>query len=139
MCHFVLFGYLRVLIFFFSSRRLHTSCALVTGVQTCALPIYNCCDKASACRRRRFSRWCWAMPKARAPSRRRRMLSNSCVRLSGSLRSEERRVGKEWVSTCRSRWSPNHEKKNKQRVDIHIEQVIVSYSEVNQQQLTYYK
>src|SRR3546814_341380 len=22
------------------------------------------------------------------------------------LRSEERRVGKEWVSTCRSRWSP---------------------------------
>src|SRR3546814_17994036 len=27
------------LIFFFSSRRRHTSCALVTGVQTCALPI----------------------------------------------------------------------------------------------------
>src|SRR3546814_3039367 len=26
-------------IFFFSSRRRHTSCALVTGVQTCALPI----------------------------------------------------------------------------------------------------
>src|SRR3546814_6538529 len=25
--------------FFFSSRRRHTSCALVTGVQTCALPI----------------------------------------------------------------------------------------------------
>src|SRR3546814_14724335 len=24
------------------------------------------------------------------------------------LRSEERRVGKEWVSTCRSRWSPYH-------------------------------
>src|SRR3546814_8964624 len=26
-------------VFFFSSRRRHTSCALVTGVQTCALPI----------------------------------------------------------------------------------------------------
>src|SRR3546814_3014610 len=26
-------------LFFFSSRRRHTSCALVTGVQTCALPI----------------------------------------------------------------------------------------------------
>src|SRR3546814_13734331 len=25
-----------------------------------------------------------------------------------SLRSEERRVGKECVSTCRSRWSPDH-------------------------------
>src|SRR3546814_9425594 len=28
-------------IFFFSSRRRHTRCALVTGVQTCALPIYG--------------------------------------------------------------------------------------------------
>src|SRR3546814_4328254 len=27
--------------FFFSSRRRHTRCALVTGVQTCALPIYG--------------------------------------------------------------------------------------------------
>src|SRR3546814_19166155 len=27
-------------------------------------------------------------------------------------RSEERRVGKECVSTCRSRWSPYHRKKN---------------------------
>src|SRR3546814_3465409 len=28
-----------VVFFFFSSRRRHTRCALVTGVQTCALPI----------------------------------------------------------------------------------------------------
>src|SRR3546814_468065 len=28
-----------ILFFFFSSRRRHTRCALVTGVQTCALPI----------------------------------------------------------------------------------------------------
>src|SRR3546814_3030049 len=28
-----------VCLFFFSSRRRHTRCALVTGVQTCALPI----------------------------------------------------------------------------------------------------
>src|SRR3546814_13853820 len=26
----------------------------------------------------------------------------------GALRSEERRVGKEWACTCRSRWSPYH-------------------------------
>src|SRR3546814_10791970 len=32
----------KCLCFFFSSRRRHTRCALVTGVQTCALPI--CCD-----------------------------------------------------------------------------------------------
>src|SRR3546814_1104132 len=28
-----------IYLFFFSSRRRHTRCALVTGVQTCALPI----------------------------------------------------------------------------------------------------
>src|SRR3546814_5873006 len=28
-----------MLLFFFSSRRRHTRCAVVTGVQTCALPI----------------------------------------------------------------------------------------------------
>src|SRR3546814_539878 len=31
--------FIAVLFFFFSSRRRHTCCALVTGVQTCALPI----------------------------------------------------------------------------------------------------
>src|SRR3546814_19740181 len=30
------------------------------------------------------------------------------LRILGSDRSEERRVGKECVSTCRSRWSPYH-------------------------------
>src|SRR3546814_3950954 len=30
-----------VVLFFFSSRRRHTRCALVTGVQTCALPILS--------------------------------------------------------------------------------------------------
>src|SRR3546814_15118559 len=29
-------------------------------------------------------------------------------------RSEERRVGKEWVSTCRSRWAPDNIKKKQQ-------------------------
>src|SRR3546814_10662328 len=32
---------LGVCFFFFSSRRRHTRCALVTGVQTCALPIFS--------------------------------------------------------------------------------------------------
>src|SRR3546814_20806510 len=43
--------------FFFSSRRRHTRCALVTGVQTCALPIYN--TKAGEAIRRLF---CVAIP-----------------------------------------------------------------------------
>src|SRR3546814_13637037 len=32
--------------------------------------------------------------------------ANEAVRLPSFLRSEERRVGKECVSTCRSRWTP---------------------------------
>src|SRR3546814_14529081 len=34
-------------------------------------------------------------------------------------RSEERRVGKECVSTCRSRWSPYHSKKHKHKSIVH--------------------
>src|SRR3546814_9312012 len=36
---YLLVCFLSLLFFFFSSRRRHTRCALVTGVQTCALPI----------------------------------------------------------------------------------------------------
>src|SRR3546814_2586728 len=45
---------LSVVCFFFSSRRRHTRCALVTGVQTCALPI--CPRVTSACRVARHAR-----------------------------------------------------------------------------------
>src|SRR3546814_8749332 len=38
-CAFVSLFFFFVVFFFFSSRRRHTRCALVTGVQTCALPI----------------------------------------------------------------------------------------------------
>src|SRR3546814_1351670 len=38
-------------LFFFSSRRRHTRCALVTGVQTCALPISVAAIAAAA--------WSW--------------------------------------------------------------------------------
>src|SRR3546814_7084815 len=36
------------------------------------------------------------------------MHNNFLVDRQGKMRSEERRVGKECVSTCRSRWSPYH-------------------------------
>src|SRR3546814_3089177 len=42
-CWFVVFVF-----FFFSSRRRHTRCALVTGVQTCALPISVRRDRLAA-------------------------------------------------------------------------------------------
>src|SRR3546814_16186831 len=34
----------------------------------------------------------------------------------GAFRSEERRVGKECVRTCRSRWSPYHSKKKQKLI-----------------------
>src|SRR3546814_8397065 len=47
ICITVMFSYLRLLFFyfFFSSRRRHTRCALVTGVQTCALPIFTAAEE----------------------------------------------------------------------------------------------
>src|SRR3546814_8289261 len=76
--------------FFFSSRRRHTRCALVTGVQTCALPICPLYCLAEGVWRQAIL---YFQPWARALAER---------------RSEERLVGKECVSTCRSRWSPYH-------------------------------
>src|SRR3546814_6771672 len=40
------------LFFFFSSRRRHTRCALVTGVQTCALPIWASAHASTGASRR---------------------------------------------------------------------------------------
>src|SRR3546814_8369331 len=82
--------------FFCSSRRRHTRCALVTGVQTCALPI----SAPSAT-------WRQEQGSTGYPP------ENADRKATSWPRSEERRVGKECVSTCRSRWSPYHYKKNK--------------------------
>src|SRR3546814_6788471 len=41
MCELFVGVLIKMFVFFFSSRRRHTRCALVTGVQTCALPIFE--------------------------------------------------------------------------------------------------
>src|SRR6056297_4015608 len=80
-----------LLLFFFSSRRRHTRFSGVTGVQTCALPISGLAAELVEMRAR-----------------------DGCQRRG--RRSEERRVGKECVSTCRSRWSPEQSKKKSKQV-----------------------
>src|SRR3546814_6746306 len=50
--------------FFFSSRRRHTRCALVTGVQTCALPILYRPRKRSRHKPLRQARKCTQHPNA---------------------------------------------------------------------------
>src|SRR3546814_9479494 len=121
--------------FFFSIRRRHTRCELVTGVQTCALPI-------SGLQRRRLRDDVPDRPRARRreppgpadpllrlraglllrlllPHRPRHPpprapLAGEAVTphrpspllyLSCSASSDERRVGKACVCTCSSRWS----------------------------------
>src|SRR6056297_3872480 len=90
---FLIFGF----VFFFSSRRWHTRFSGVTGVQTCALPI--CCRRA----RVMPPWWHWTATSA-----------SICPIVT---RSEERRVGKECVSTCRSRWAP-YQLKKKERQEV---------------------
>src|SRR3546814_5037548 len=102
-----------VLLFFFSSRRRHTRCALVTGVQTCALPIYDvtaagekagqAVERLAAHDHRRAAGDALEMPKVGGE-----VPGELAVLADHAIRSEERRVGKECVSTCRSRWSPYH-------------------------------
>src|SRR3546814_19691737 len=152
--------------FFFSSRRRHTRCALVTGVQTCALPISEavkgfaghrigvfaidegtafdgqiagalfpvgtsqgghasvllllstnatrCAALHEFCPASLFS----ALFSARGTRHPKPAAGNVSIYLTQrwqtALRSEESRVGKECVSTCRSRWSPYHQKKKKE-------------------------
>src|SRR3546814_3914352 len=119
--------------FFFSSRRRHTRCALVTGVQTCALPICFQSELGALLEIDTAEHWRPSadvfFDKIRKPqilsilgkldpelpgryaSEKKAALSSAAAKLCAGeaiVRSEERRVGKECVSTCRSRWSPYH-------------------------------
>src|SRR3546814_7367386 len=115
-----------MLLCFFSSRRRHTRCALVTGVQTCALPISAASvvnlfavrtALTPADREHRFGH---GKAEPLAALGQATFITGSAIFLlfeTGNRlvnpqpvhnRSEERRVGNECVSTCRSRWSQYH-------------------------------
>src|SRR3546814_11926839 len=130
-------------LFFFSSRRRHTRCALVTGVQTCALPIWKADVSDRIATGQKLVMPTPPVETVARPARKGRPLTDADVELATGMvihrdmsaivlnklpglatqggtkteqhvdglldaRSEERRVGKECVSTCRSRWSPVH-------------------------------
>src|SRR3546814_5460612 len=84
--------------FFFSSRRRHTRCALVTGVQTCALPIlFNTKPRAA---RKESAMNQQTAPDASVMQQRKAYYQRIGQHKLAPLweRSEERRVGKECVS-----------------------------------------
>src|SRR3546814_4730504 len=104
-----------LLIFFLSSRRRHTRCALVTGVQTCALPISRIYPQllklyvlAGAFAGIAGGLSAQITQVVGLDSLGFSLSAEALVMLVLGGRSEERRVGKECVSTCRSRWSPYH-------------------------------
>src|SRR3546814_11522984 len=115
---------------FLSSRRRHTRCALVTGVQTCALPILTGVPglehvKGLSAADLADDDPVWSQPQGGTdqirhgddarPGAQRHAIGCGALQLAGVLdRSEARRVGQEWVSTCRSRWSPEHKKTNRE-------------------------
>src|SRR3546814_7322716 len=116
---------------FFSSRRRHTRCALVTGVQTCALPIFGIDPDGVNAKLPwdPIDRFLWANlrpavtfnggQRFQAKGHMTDYFADQAIAAIDAnknrpffmylaFRSEERRVGKECVSTCRSRWSPYH-------------------------------
>src|SRR3546814_7955867 len=109
--------------FFFSSRRRHTRCALVTGVQTCALPISqrvvlidfphtqmkSVGFVTRVVREQGTDHELAAVYVPTTPNPTSGYLEIVPVELiTPTDRSEARRVGKECVSTCRYRWEPYH-------------------------------
>src|SRR3546814_3735041 len=96
-------------IFFFFKQKTAYEMRISDWVQTCALPISAACAHQVL-----------ALPRISTPDSARAkgthwsaaagtLASNEAHRANAPRkRSEERRVGKECVSTCRSRWSPYH-------------------------------
>src|SRR3546814_20926407 len=102
---------------FFSNRRRHTRCALVTGVQTCALPISVVAQANGAVRARGGAAEHLAHFRALAEGGPATAVSHitRTQNLAGIAlaRTEERSAGKEDDSTCRTRVSTHQYKKNR--------------------------
>src|SRR3546814_5626074 len=102
--------------FFLSSKRRDTICALVTGVQTCALPIFSLDQTIEDTPINDVGAYALVNGTVgfNVDDRfRLQLIVNNifdrdipCAALARRSRSEERRVGKECGRTVRSRWSP---------------------------------
>src|SRR3546814_1436366 len=110
--------------FFCASRRRHTRCALVTGVQTCALPICQIQKTNGSFAQERSNAVTGKLQTVQYnPESSKDKWLQAALTIEGKLgnwdltvtgghlrrkRSEERRVGKEGVSTCRFGWRTKH-------------------------------
>src|SRR5690349_22327962 len=113
MCKFIIYLYFLLFIiycfFFFFQAEDGIRDLYVTGVQTCALPIWperSAAVSAATCSASAMFPPNKAKPPSPSATRRRAQSGATVPGKAGSRvrrRSEERRVGKE----CRSRWSPD--------------------------------
>src|SRR3546814_2493748 len=104
----MLFHFVSLLSFFFSRRVRHTLCALVTVVQTCALPIS---DPAAAAASSTLPPPASGVVTAAAVCPRTVVPpadAAAAAIATPKTDRKKRRVGEERVSACRSRWSPYH-------------------------------
>src|SRR3546814_8456741 len=102
--------------FLFCGRRRHSSCALWTRVQTCALPILSVADTEGLFPASLGHEGAGIVvdvgPGVTSLKKDDHVIPlytpecRQCKFCLSRKRSEERRVGKACVSTCRSRWSP---------------------------------
>src|SRR5699024_11982966 len=101
--------YLLLWVFFFFQAEDGIRDRNVTGVQTCALPISAISVSPASFRATRRCKADHAISvETEKPSSPRRC-ANSATTLDSRVRSEERRVGKEW----RTRWSESEEKEKR--------------------------
>src|SRR3546814_1739895 len=97
--------------FFFASRRRHTGCALVTGVQTCALPISKARQAGLLTLDPSLEPHHGAVGLELREGEVEQVVGLGrlvAANQVGGHSSEARRVGTWCVSTCRSRWPPSH-------------------------------
>src|SRR3546814_18328181 len=111
------------MLFFFSSRRRHTRCALVTGVQTCALPIFagHAMDGAAGPEQDHLPAAAFrheggepGLPFIEVAAKVHALFpgGEEAITRSEAYRSEKHIVAQECVSQDRSGCSPNHKKKH---------------------------
>src|SRR3546814_20396683 len=121
-------------VFFVSGRRRHTRCALVTGVQTCALPIYRIGEDPGVVELapedeggverpdqdrhdRRLGRSDLEDEREEALLQAAGVLPQPLAAVGLLLSSEDGSVGEECVSTWKMRWVPFH--LTKQDITVH--------------------
>src|SRR3546814_7146241 len=98
-CYIVVYFCRLLLFFFFKQKTAYEMRISDWSSDVCSSDLCGPDRRSCPCRNR-----C----RGRASERTRRLDNRSCRRTLKYSRSEERRVGKECVSTCRSRWSPYH-------------------------------